>query len=121
MAQSLTVLIAAGLSVHTLSRPRFVLMTIRARTRQAICFEIICCESANGSVNPCTEAGPCESRSIMALRVGSDNAANVVPSLSTTIWLWIAVKCQLICCERDFHSLVSEPLHRRVIDRQCTH
>ena len=43
--QSLTVFIASGLSVHTLSRPRFVLITIRARTRVAMCFEIICCES----------------------------------------------------------------------------
>src|SRR5580658_6918618 len=97
MAQSLTVLIACGLSVHTLSRPRFVLITIRARTREAICFEIICCDSANGSVNPCTEAGPRESRSTIARRVGSDKAANVVPNLSTTIWLWIVrldVKCE---------------------------
>src|ERR1700754_3780417 len=54
-----------------------------------MCFEIICCESANGSVNPCTEAGPWESRSIIARRVGSDKAANVVFKLSTTIWLWI--------------------------------
>ena len=35
-AQSLTVFMASGLSVQTLSRPRFVLITIRARTRQAI-------------------------------------------------------------------------------------
>jgi hypothetical protein len=49
-------------------------------------FEIICCESANGSVKPCTEAGPRESRSTIARRVGSDKAANVVPNLSTTIW-----------------------------------
>jgi hypothetical protein len=47
---------------------------------------IICCERANGSVNPCTEAGPWESRSITARRVGSDRAANVVSNLSTTIW-----------------------------------
>src|SRR4051812_34092130 len=84
MAQSLTVLIAPGRSVQTLSRPRFVFITIRARTRYATCFEIICCESAKGSVNPCTEAGPWERRSIIARRVGSDRAANVVPNLSTT-------------------------------------
>jgi hypothetical protein len=78
VAQSLTFLIASGLSVQTLSRPRFVLATILARTRQAMCFEIICCERANGSVNPRTEAGPWESRSIIARRVGSDKAANVV-------------------------------------------
>ena len=49
-------------------------------------FQIILLQRKNGSVNPCTLAGPCESRSIIARRVGSDKAANVVPNLSTTIW-----------------------------------
>ena len=30
---------ASGLSVHTLSRPRFVFFTIRARPQSAMCFE----------------------------------------------------------------------------------
>src|SRR5215469_18788744 len=102
MAQSLTVLIASGLSVQILSRPRFFLLTIRARTRQAICFEIICCDRANGFVKPCTEAGPRESRSTIARRVGSDKAANVVSKQSTTVWLWIVTESQALFSRSQF-------------------
>src|SRR5215472_9875530 len=114
---------ASGLSVQILSRPRLVLITIRARTRQAICFEIICCESANGSVKPCTEAGPCESRSIIARRVGSAKAANVISNLSTTVWLYIVGRMSSeILAIPDFCSLISEPLHLRDGDNfQITH
>ena len=99
-----------GETLQTLSRPRLVLITICARTRLAICFEIICCESANGSVNRCTEAGPWESRSIIARRVGSDKAANVVPRLSTTLWLYIVGSMSSVnFAILDFCSLISEP------------
>ena len=49
-----------------------------------------------------------ESRSIIALRAGSDNAANVVPNLSTTIWLWnIWLMSSVNFAILDFHSLIS--------------
>ena len=46
-----------------------------------------CCETPKGSLSSVTEAGPALNRARIALRVGSDNAANVRLNESTTIWL----------------------------------
>ena len=70
--------------MQTLSRPRLCLTTMCARTRQATCFEIICWERLKGWVRAWMVAGPSVSRCTMARRVGSDKAAKVMPSLSTT-------------------------------------
>lgn len=65
--------------------------------------------SANGSVNPCTEAAPCENRSLIARRVGSDKAANVVPNRSTIVLVvdYLAVSSADVGVP-DFCSLISE-------------
>jgi hypothetical protein len=44
-----------------------------------------CCETPKGSLSSVTDAGPAFNRARMALRVGSDKAANVVLNESTTI------------------------------------
>jgi hypothetical protein len=48
-----------------------------------------CCETPKGSLNSVTEAGPALNRARIALRVGSDNAANVRLNESTTISLCV--------------------------------
>jgi len=60
----------SGLSVHTLSRPRFVLITIRARTGRQYVLKNHLLRSANGSVNPCTEEG--HVRVVRSLPAGLD-------------------------------------------------
>ena len=77
-----------------------------------------CCETPKGSLSSVTEAGPVINRARIALRVGSDNAANVRLNESTTLWLCdntVYVKRRLMRCGKS--RLTARAARRDLPDR----